>query len=87
MTSLELNLACCERLQVHRDSIREAVSSPTVKVLASSPEPSIDPRRPTSRWPAGGRGPDVIVPRDPTKPPTHDNIEAVIEIKPPGLSR
>lgn len=40
-----------------------------------------DPSRPTSGSPKGSRKPDVVVVKDPTKLPTQDNIEEVIEIK------
>ena len=47
-----------------------------------------DPRRPTRRRPADSRIPDVIIRKDPTRPPTQDNIEEVIEIKfPPDTFR
>ena len=43
MSLIHLTLACGERLHVHRFSVRESISSPfTVKVLARSPDPSID---------------------------------------------
>ena len=43
MSLLHLTLACGEPLQVHRFSVLESVSSPfLVKVLARSPDPSID---------------------------------------------
>jgi type VI secretion system secreted protein VgrG len=40
-----------------------------------------DPRRPTRSWPAGSKIPDVVVVKDGTRPPTQDNLKAVIEIK------
>ncbi|HZX00604.1 MAG TPA: type VI secretion system tip protein TssI/VgrG, partial [Bacilli bacterium] len=43
MSLFELELACGERLDIHRFSIRESISSPfTVEVLARSPDPDLD---------------------------------------------
>ncbi|MCC7682754.1 VRR-NUC domain-containing protein [Janthinobacterium sp. FW305-128] len=45
-----------------------------------------DPSRPVPYKPGKGytRRPDVIIVKDPTKPPTQDNIKQVVEIKFPG---
>ena len=45
-----------------------------------------DPSRPVPYKPGQGytRRPDVIIVKDPTKPPTQDNIKQVVEIKFPG---
>jgi type VI secretion system secreted protein VgrG len=43
-----------------------------------------EPWRPTRGKPKGSRVPDVVVVKDPSKPPTRDNIEKVIEVKFPG---
>ncbi len=40
-----------------------------------------EPWRQTGRKPAGSKIPDLIIVKDPTKPPTQDNIEKIIEIK------
>jgi type VI secretion system secreted protein VgrG len=40
-----------------------------------------EPSRPTRGSPRGSKIPDIIVVKDPTKPPTHDNIERIIEVK------
>ena len=39
------------------------------------------PKRPTRRRPLGSKIPDIIIKKDPTKPPTQDNIKKVIEVK------
>jgi len=44
------------------------------------------PARATKRRPAGSRIPDVVVVKDPTLPPTQDNIQKVYEMKFPGDS-
>ena len=45
-----------------------------------------DPERPVPYEPGVGytRRPDVVIVKDPTKPPTQDNIKKVVEIKFPG---
>jgi type VI secretion system secreted protein VgrG len=43
-----------------------------------------EPWRPSTGKPKGSRVPDVIVVKDPSRPPTQDNIEKVIEVKFPG---
>jgi len=40
-----------------------------------------EPWRPTRSRPAGSKIPDVVVLKDPTKPPTQDNIKEVVEMK------
>ncbi|MCC6552102.1 MAG: VRR-NUC domain-containing protein [Polyangiaceae bacterium] len=41
-----------------------------------------EPERPSGRkHPKGSRAPDVVIVKDPSKPPTQDNIEKVIEVK------
>jgi type VI secretion system secreted protein VgrG len=40
-----------------------------------------EPWRGTGRKPAGSRIPDVVLVKDPSKPPTQDNIDKVIEVK------
>jgi type VI secretion system secreted protein VgrG len=40
-----------------------------------------DPSRPSTGKPKGSRAPDVVIVKDPSKPPTQDNIEKVIEVK------
>jgi type VI secretion system secreted protein VgrG len=40
-----------------------------------------DPSRPTHRRPDGSKVPDVVLVKDPTKPPTQDNIRKIIEMK------
>jgi type VI secretion system secreted protein VgrG len=41
-----------------------------------------EPERPsTGKHPKGSRAPDVVIVKDPSKPPTQDNIEEVIEVK------
>src|SRR5262249_53747486 len=42
------------------------------------------PTRPTTSKPGGSKAPDVVLVKDPTKPPTQDNIKKIIEIKFPG---
>ncbi|MEO7328570.1 MAG: type VI secretion system tip protein TssI/VgrG [Minicystis sp.] len=43
-----------------------------------------EPDRPTRGRPAGSKIPDVVIVKDPSKPPTQDNIKRVVEIKFPG---
>jgi type VI secretion system secreted protein VgrG len=44
-----------------------------------------EPERPSrGKHPKGSRAPDVIIVKDPSKPPTQDNLEEVIEVKFPG---
>ncbi|AKT37888.1 type VI secretion system tip protein VgrG [Chondromyces crocatus] len=40
-----------------------------------------EPWRPTTGNPKGCRSPDVVIVKDPSKPPTQDNLEEVVEIK------
>ncbi|WP_437306039.1 type VI secretion system Vgr family protein [Sorangium sp. So ce388] len=45
-----------------------------------------EPWRPTEGKPAGSKVPDVVILKDPTKPPTQDNLKKVVEIKfPPDI--
>ena len=43
-----------------------------------------EPGRPSTGSPPDSRKPDVVVVHDPSKPPTNDNLERVVEIKFPG---
>jgi type VI secretion system secreted protein VgrG len=43
-----------------------------------------EPWRPTRGKPKGSRVLDVVIVKDPSKPPTRDNLEEVIEVKFPG---
>ena len=40
-----------------------------------------EPWRPSTGSPPDSRKPDVVIVKDPTKPPTQDNIERIVEIK------
>ncbi|XYH93890.1 VRR-NUC domain-containing protein [Sorangium sp. So ce1128] len=40
-----------------------------------------DNRRPTQSKPGGSKVPDVVILKDPTRPPTQDNLKKVVEIK------
>ncbi|KYF93041.1 hypothetical protein BE17_08095 [Sorangium cellulosum] len=45
-----------------------------------------EPWRPTEGKPGGSKVPDVVILKDPTKPPTQDNLKKVVEIKfPPDI--
>ena len=59
----------------------------TYDMTKNPPEPVMsrkDPGQPShGKHPRGSRCPDVIIVKDPSKPPTQDNIERVIEIKIP----
>ncbi len=45
------------------------------------------PSRPTRRNPGGSKIPDVVIVKDPTKPPTQDNIKRIVEMKFPRDKR
>ena len=54
--------------------------TPPVPVMSRS-----EPWRPSGRkHPKGSKSPDVVIVKDPSKPPTQDNIERIIEVKFPG---
>jgi type VI secretion system secreted protein VgrG len=46
-----------------------------------------EPKRPTRGKPGGSKIPDIVIVKDPTKPPTRDNIERIIEMKFPNDKR
>ena len=50
--------------------------NPPVPIMSNN-----DPTRPTHRRPGGSKIPDVVLVKDPTKPPTQDNIRKIIEMK------
>ncbi|MGK4008593.1 VRR-NUC domain-containing protein [Sorangium sp. So ce1036] len=45
-----------------------------------------EPWRPTEGKPGGSNVPDVVILKEPTKPPTQDNLKKVVEVKfPPDI--
>jgi type VI secretion system secreted protein VgrG len=67
---------------------RSTIKAETPYDMSTQPPTPImsrnEPDRPTRGRPAGSKIPDVVIVKDPNKPPTQDNIKRIVEIKFPG---
>ncbi|HRI65260.1 MAG TPA: type VI secretion system tip protein TssI/VgrG [Polyangium sp.] len=54
----------------------DMTQNPPVPIMSRN-----EPSRPTTGSPRGSKVPDIIVVKDPSTSPTHDNIERIIEVK------
>jgi type VI secretion system secreted protein VgrG len=82
---------CVAKKMRERDALLKGINTIKAEVpydMSQDPPVPImsrnDPERPTGKPRRGSKIPDIVIVKDPTKPPTQDNIERVIEMKFPG---